>query len=109
MSSAEHGSILFTGAVALSLVEGMTDKNRGLILKIKQEQNKGENGWIKGRFEIIDAGTGYYAEQIRPLVGQTMNAADMIEKVIGELGPTTKTKLTILDRNSLRVKTNSID
>lgn len=103
MSKAEPGSIQETGADTLDLVEGMTDKNLGLILQVKQPQNKYENGSSKGRFEIRSEGTGYYAEQIRPLVGQTMNAGELIESVLIALGPTKMQKLTIVDRNSLRI------
>ena len=103
MSKAEPGSIQETGANTLDLVEGMTDKNRGLLLRVKQPQNKYENGSLKGRFEIVAEGTGYYADKIRPLVGQTMNGSELIESVIVALGTTRMQKLTILDRNSLRV------
>ena len=103
MSKAESGSIQESGADALDLVEGMTDKNLGLLLRVKQPQNKYENGSLKGRFEVISEGTGYYAEQIRPLVGHTMNASDLIESVLVALSPTKMQKLTIVDRNSLRI------
>ena len=103
MSRAELGSMQETGADALEIVEGMTDKNVGLRLRVKQPQNKFENGSLKGRFEILAEGTGYYAEHIRPLVGQTMNAQDLFDSVIRSLGHTKMTKLTIVDRNSLRV------
>lgn len=91
-----------TGADALDIVEGMTEKNVGLRLRLKQPQDKFENGSLKGRIEILAEGTGYYAEHIRPLVGQTMNAQDLFESVLSSLGQTRMTKLTIVDRNSLR-------
>ena len=103
MSKAEPGSILETGADALDVVEGMTEKNVGLRLRVKQPQVKHENGWLKGRFEILDEGNGYYAAQIKPLVGETMNAADFVEAVLANIGNTTKKKLTVVDRNSLKV------
>lgn len=106
MSKAEPGSVQETGADTLDIVEGMTDKNLGLRLQVKQPQDKYENGSLKGRFEIIAEGTGYYAEHIRPLVGQTMNATDLIESVLASLGSTKMEKLTIVDRNSLRNTTN---
>ncbi len=92
-----------TGADALDIVEGMTHKNVGLRLRLKQPQNKYENGSLKGRFEILAEGTGSYAEHIRSLVGQTMNSQDLFESVSNSLGKTRVTKLTIVDRNSLRV------
>lgn len=103
MSKAEPGSIQETGVETLEIVEGMTDKNRGLLLRVKQPQERYQNGSLEGRFEIIAEGTGYYAERIRPLVGQTMNAVELMELVIAELGPTKMHKLTIVDRNSLRL------
>jgi hypothetical protein len=102
MSKAEAGSIQETGADALDVVEGMTAKNQGLLLCLKQLQNKCQNGSLKGRFEILDEGTGYYAEQIRPLVGRTMNSKELVEEVLASLVVTRMMKLTIVDCNSLR-------
>ena len=103
MSKAEPGSIQESGANTFDVLEGMTDKNIGLRLRVKQPQTKYRNGSVEGRFEILDAGTGYYSEQIKPIVGQTMNAKDFAEAVLSAIPSTKKTKLTVLDLNSLRL------
>jgi hypothetical protein len=105
MALAQYGSVLETGADALDIVEGITQKNVGLRLQLKQPQQKFENGWLRGRFEVLAEGNGTYSEQIRPLVGQTMNAAEFIEAVLSASG-SAKSRLTVLDRNSLRVSHN---
>lgn len=103
MSKAEPGSIVFTGAEALVVVEGMTSKNQGFKLRLKQPQLKGENGCIKGRFEILEAGDGTYSSQIAVVLGETMNAEQFDQRIIGLLGNSSMKRLTVLDRNSLRV------
>ena len=61
---------------------GVTDKNRGLILKLRQEQKKGENGWLKGRFDVIGPGTGTYQQYSKKSVGRTLNAKEMIDEML---------------------------
>jgi hypothetical protein len=102
MSKAIPGSILYTGAKGGDLVEGMSEKNLGMRLRIRMDQAKGENGWLKGRFELVAAGEGTYAQYLEKYVGQVMWAEDLMNKVIEASDPTKK-RLTIFDRNSLRV------
>jgi hypothetical protein len=107
MSAADPRSIFCNeGAKAGDRVVGLHPKNRGLILKLRQDQLRGESGSVKGRFDVIEAGDGDYADYIAGFIGQTLNASEMTEMLLSAINSSrTKSlsKLTIFDRNSLGV------
>jgi len=108
MGAANPNSILYTGATASDEVEGMEDRNRGMILRLKQEQPKGESGrWPKGRVYVLEAGTGTYAEYIKEFVGQTLDGKVLHDELLDRINAQRKqslSRLTILDRNGLGIR-----
>ena len=93
MSHAVVNSIQWTGAQVGDLVEGLEIVNRGMVLKLKQEQSKGSSGPLIGRFELIEAGTGEYAEHLANFLGQTYSARDFIDQLLERINQNSKRPL----------------
>ena len=63
------------GAAAGSVLRGCGAHNKGLRLRVLQEQARGNEGAIKGGFVILDAGDNIHTPSLRPLLGQVTDAA----------------------------------
>src|SRR4051794_26729172 len=63
------------GAVAGCVLRGSGLNNRGLRLKVIQEQARGNEGPIKGSFVILDVGDNIHTQSLGPLLGQVADAA----------------------------------
>lgn len=96
MSEADPKSILFTGADVGDVVEGLKTANRGLILRLKQEQPKGHSGRLIGRFEILSSGGGDYGEHLREFVGQSFSCRDLIDQLLEKINLNRKKPLKTL-------------
>src|SRR2546425_11661230 len=85
MSSPKTGTVLQTGAPAGAILTGAEDVNRDLRVRILKEQKPGHGGWIKGAFELLDAGIGAHANALRPLVGeQFVKVRELLDRIHAE-------------------------
>jgi hypothetical protein len=66
------------GAAAGRILCGCGLNNLGLRLRILQEQKKGHDGPIQGRFVIPEVGANLHAEALRPLLQQETDAAEVV-------------------------------
>src|SRR5437879_127310 len=66
-----------TGAKRGLILGGATDANRGLRLRILQDQPRGVGGPISGPFYILSAGDNKHAESLSTLLGQATDAAEV--------------------------------
>jgi hypothetical protein len=67
-----------TGARAGSTLLGTGSSNRGLRVRIMQDQPRGHGGPILGRFEILDPGDNKHADVLRDLLGATTDAESLL-------------------------------
>ena len=107
MSAALPRSILFTGAKTGSLARGLRKGNRGLILKLLQDQPVHENGWVKGRFVVLEAGDGTYGAYLKAFVGRTVTVGEIQPGLLEAINATRSkslSRLTVFDRNSLGIE-----
>ena len=70
-----------SGALADSVVHGSGLNNQGLRVRLFQEQAKGHDGAIKGRFVILDAGDNMHSQCLTALLHQATNAETVLELV----------------------------
>jgi hypothetical protein len=52
--------------------------NQGLLIKVFQEQVKGHDGGIKGRFLILDAGDNKHSPVLRGLLQRLTDAEEIL-------------------------------
>jgi len=106
MSSPKTGTVLQTGAPAGAILTGAEDVNRDLRVRILKEQKPGHGGWIKGAFELLDAGIGAYANALRPLVGeQFVKVRELLDRIHAE--PSASKAKWLLNGNMLRLESRS--
>ena len=72
-------SVNSQGAPAGSILCGCGLNNQGLRLRLLQEQKKGHDGPIQGRFVVLDVGANMHADALRPLMHRETDA----EQVVG--------------------------
>jgi len=67
-----------TGATVGAKAIGIAKMNHGMIIEFQKEQvlNRKKGGWVKGRFRLIRAGTGYHSVFLRSREGQTFDARE---------------------------------
>src|SRR5205807_614047 len=66
------------GALAGSVLCGAGLNNRGLRLKVLQEQTRGHDGAIKGRFVILDVGDNMHSPSLTALLQRVTNAEEVL-------------------------------
>jgi hypothetical protein len=71
-------SVKDTGAVAGSVLRGIVPNNRGLRLQVLQDQARGSDGPIRGRFVVLDAGDNKHSRSLAALVGQETDAVGVL-------------------------------
>lgn len=67
MSITPSQSVKDTGADSYDLLLGITPRNQGLMIRIREPQRCGAGGRITGGFDLLDCGSGFYSEHIRIL------------------------------------------
>ena len=67
-----------TGARTGCILGGATKSNRGLRLRVLQDQARGSDGPIVGAFHILNVGDNPHSESLGTLLGQATDA----EKVV---------------------------
>ena len=71
-------SVSTLGAVAGSVLRGAGLNNRGLRLRVLQEQEKGHDGPIRGLFVILDAGTNRHSRSLADLLHSETDAREVL-------------------------------
>jgi hypothetical protein len=66
------------GAAAGAVLRGCGVSNQGLVVKVFQEQAKGNDGGIKGRFLILDAGDNKHSPVLCGLLQRTTDAEEVL-------------------------------
>jgi hypothetical protein len=66
------------GAPAGAVLRGSSVSNQGLLVKILQEQTKGNDGGIKGSFLILDEGNNKHSPVLRGLLRRMTNAEEVL-------------------------------
>jgi hypothetical protein len=73
--------VVRTGAEGGSILVGVGSSNAGLRLRVLEPQSKGEDGPIRGRFQILHAGDGVHAPALGGLKGQVTDAAAVLAAI----------------------------
>jgi hypothetical protein len=68
------------------ILAGAAEKNRGLRLRILQDQPRSSGGPIIGGFHILDVGDNQYSACLEALVGRVTNA-DQVVRTIRRASP----------------------
>ena len=66
------------GAVAGSVLCGAGVNNRGLRLRVFQDQEKGHDGPIRGLFVILDAGSNMHSPALADLLHSETDAQEVL-------------------------------
>jgi hypothetical protein len=99
MSRTKPGRVDKTGATAGELLVGDEHVNRGLLLRVREAQEK-QGGPVTGRFTVLAAGKGKYARHLEAHECKDSDADQLIEEISSEESIKT---LHIFNRNMLKV------
>jgi hypothetical protein len=66
------------GAAAGSVLRGTVPNNQGLRLRVLEDQPRGREGPLAGRFVLLDAGDNKHAEALRPLLHRETDAQELL-------------------------------
>ena len=71
-------SVSNSGAAAGCVLLGAGMHNRGLRIKVLEEQARGNDGPIQGRFVILDAGDNKHSVALQGLASQVTDAGQVL-------------------------------
>ncbi len=74
-------SVSRKGAAAGAVLCGLKPRNAGLRVRILQDQARGPARALRGPFVLLAAGRNPYADVLRPLVGQEIDAAAVLRAI----------------------------
>jgi hypothetical protein len=63
------------------VLRGVGPANRGLRLRVLEEQPRGHEGPLLGRFVLLDAGEGKHAGALRPLLNREADADEVLAAI----------------------------
>jgi hypothetical protein len=66
------------GAAAGSVLRGSSPINEGLRLRVLQEQARGTDGPIRGRFLILDVGDNKHSDSLAALLDRATDALEVL-------------------------------
>jgi hypothetical protein len=66
------------GAAAGRVLRGSSPINEGLRLRVLQEQPRGNDGPIRGRFLILDVGNNKHSDALTALLGRATDALEVL-------------------------------
>lgn len=66
------------GASAGSILCGSSKSNHGLRLQITQDQPRGNDGAIRGRFLVLDVGDNIHSDSLESLTHRATDAAEVL-------------------------------
>jgi hypothetical protein len=69
------------GAKAGCILCGSGMNNKGLRLRISQDQLRGHDGSITGTFEILDVGENKHAQSLQGLVGKMTSSEETLDLI----------------------------
>jgi hypothetical protein len=69
------------GAKTGAILRGAARHNKGLRLRVLQEQARGRDGAIQGAFEILDAGDNKHSSVLEALMGAPTDAAEVLRVI----------------------------
>lgn len=77
-SRAKVPSVQISGAPAGRVLRGYGAHNRGVRLRVLQEQQPGRVGPVAGRFVLLDAGNNVNSSALAALAGRETDAAEVL-------------------------------
>jgi hypothetical protein len=69
------------GAAAGSILQGASASNKGLRLRVCEEQPRGQDGPLRGDFVILEAGDNKHASSLEAFRGRTTNAQEVLAAI----------------------------
>jgi hypothetical protein len=66
------------GAVAGSILRGIRPNNMGIRLRVLQEQARGNEGGIRGKFVILDVGDNVHSGALEALLDTVTDAQEVL-------------------------------
>jgi hypothetical protein len=69
------------GAAAGCVLRGSGGNNRGLRLRVLQEQPRGHDGPLRGQFVILDVGDNLHAQALGALAGRVTDAGEVLRAI----------------------------
>jgi hypothetical protein len=93
-----------TGAKTGCILIGAVEKNKGLRLRVMQDQPRGSGGPLIGGFYILDVGDNKHSACLEALVGRATDA-DQVVRTIRQVSPQC---VTIVNSNLLVVEKESV-
>jgi hypothetical protein len=78
MDSRPRNTVDKIGAEAGCILRGAVRQNKGLRLRIFQNQTRSPGGPIRGRFEILDVGDNKHSPFLRGLLGAPTDAEEVL-------------------------------
>ena len=73
-----QNTVAQTGAQAGGVLRGAVKRNKGLRVRISQDQPPGHTGPLRGPFEILDAGDNPHAAALEGLLGKATEAGEVL-------------------------------
>src|SRR5205823_6272521 len=70
-----------SGAVAGSILHGVAPNNIGLRLKVCEDQPKGSDGGLKGKFTILEVGDHSNSGLLEAFLGQVTDADEVLRTI----------------------------
>ena len=89
-----------TGAKSGCILTGISEGNRGLRLRILQNQPKSDGGPLIGGFHILHIGDNKHSESLRTLLSEATDAAQVL-RVIRQGSPTC---VNVVNANILKLE-----
>jgi hypothetical protein len=78
MSGIVRNSVADTGAESGCILRGAKPYNKGLRLRIYQDQAKGNPGPIQGSFQILQTGDNKHAAVLGDLLGMSLDSSGLL-------------------------------
>jgi len=75
----QYKAVHLTGAAPGAILTGLVRSNEGLRIRVTQPQTSHDWGPINGPFELLSAGQNMHSAALTPLVGQMLNAGQLLE------------------------------
>jgi hypothetical protein len=74
-------SVHRSGAATGCVVRGSGGNNRGLRLRVLQEQPRGHDGPLRGPFVILDVGDDVHSQALGELAGRVTDAGEVLRAI----------------------------
>jgi hypothetical protein len=105
MDSRPRNTVDKIGAKTGCILRGAVRHNKGLRLRIFQDQTRGPGGALLGRFEILDVGDNKHSPLLKRLLGGPTDA----EEVLRIIRQGSAACVNVVNANILSVETGNDD